>query len=82
MKMTPERKARLKGCLQEISNSMTRMEAERENITAIVQRMADEFEMNKKVSRKLAAILHKRNLEEERGDFEEIVQTYEEVTKP
>lgn len=82
MKMTPERKARLKGCLQEISNSMTRMEAERENITAIVQRMADEFEMNKKVSRKLAAIFHKRNLEEERGDFEEIVQTYEEVTKP
>ena len=82
MKLTPEKKARLKGCLQEISNSMTRMEAERENITAIVQRMADEFEMNKKVSRKLAAIFHKRNLEEERGDFEEIVQTYEEVTKP
>lgn len=82
MKMTPERKARLKGCLQEISNSMVRMEAERENITAIVQRMADEFEMNKRVSRRLAAIFHKRNLEEERGDFEEIAQTYEEVTKP
>lgn len=82
MKLTPEKKARLKGCLQEISNSMTRMEAERENITAIVQRMADEFELNKKVSRKLAAIFHKRNLEEERGDFEEIAQTYEEVTRP
>jgi len=82
MKLTPEKKARLKGCLQEISNSMTRMEAERENITAIVQRMADEFEMNKRVSRRLAAIFHKRNLEEERGDFEEIAQTYEEVTKP
>lgn len=82
MKLTPEKKARLKGCLQEISNSMLRMEAERENITAIVQRMADEFEMNKRVSRRLAAIFHKRNLEEERGDFEEIAQTYEEVTKP
>jgi hypothetical protein len=82
MKMTPERKARLKGCLQEISNSMVRMEAERDNITAIVQRMADEFEMNKRVSRRLAAIFHKRNLEEERGDFEEIAETYEEVTKP
>lgn len=82
MKLTPEKKARLKGCLQEISNSMVRMEAERENITAIVQRMADEFEMNKRVSRRLAAIFHKRNLEEERGDFEEIAQTYEEVTKP
>jgi len=44
--------------------------------------MADEFEMNKRVSRRLAAIFHKRNLEEERGDFEEIAQTYEEVTKP
>lgn len=82
MKLTAEKKARLKGCLQEISNSMVRMEAERENITAIVQRMADEFEMNKRVSRRLAAIFHKRNLEEERGDFEEIAQTYEEVTKP
>lgn len=81
MKLTTEKKARLKGCLQEISNSMVRMEAERENITAIVQRMADEFEMNKRVSRRLAAIFHKRNLEEERGDFEEIAQTYEEVTK-
>jgi hypothetical protein len=82
MKMTPERKARLKGCLQEISNSMVRMEAERDNITAIVQRMADEFEMNKRVSRRLAKIFHKRNLEEERGDFEEVAETYEEVTKP
>lgn len=82
MKMTPEKKARLKGCLQEISNSMTRMDAERDNITAIVQRMADEFEMNKRVSRRLAAIFHKRNLEEERGDFEEIAETYEEVTRP
>lgn len=82
MKLTTEKKARLKGCLQEISNSMTRMEAERENITAIVKRMADEFELNKKVSRKLAKIFHKRNIEEERGDFEEIANTYEEVTKP
>lgn len=82
MKMTPEKKARLKGCLQEISNSMTRMDAERDNITSIVQRMADEFEMNKRVSRRLAAIFHKRNLEEERGDFEEIAETYEEVTRP
>ena len=82
MKLTPEKKARLKGCLQEISNSMTRMDAERDNITSIVQRMADEFEMNKRVSRRLAAIFHKRNLEEERGDFEEIAETYEEVTRP
>lgn len=82
MKLTPEKKARLKGCLQEISNSMTRMDAERDNITAIVQRMADEFELNKRVSRRLAAMFHKRNLEEERGDFEEIAQTYEEVTRP
>ena len=82
MKMTAERKARLKGCLQEISNSMVRMEAERDNITAIVQRMADEFEMNKRVSRRLAKIYHKRNLEEERGDFNEVAETYEELTKP
>ena len=81
MKLTTEKKARLKGCLQEISNSMTRMDAERDNITSIVDRMKDEFELNKRVSRRLAAMFHKRNLEEERGDFEEIAETYEAVTK-
>jgi hypothetical protein len=66
------------GCLQEISNSLTRIEAERDLIKDILQRMQDEFEMPKKLSRKLARVYHKRNFEEEvasQNDFQEVYET-------
>jgi hypothetical protein len=78
---TQAQKVAIKNCLQEISNSLTRMEAERDNIKEIVNRMATEFEMNKRISRKLARIFHKRNIEEERAEQEEINTTYDLVTK-
>jgi hypothetical protein len=66
------------GCLQEISNSLTRVEAERDLVKEILQRMQDEFEMPKKLSRKLARVYHKRNFEEEvasQNDFQEVYET-------
>jgi uncharacterized protein (UPF0335 family) len=78
---TPTQKEQIKNCLQEISNSLTRMEAERDNIKEIVNRCATEFELNKRITRKLARIFHKRNLEEERAEQEEIYDTYEAVVK-
>jgi ribosomal protein S17E len=67
----------IKNCLSEISNSYTRIEAERDLIKEVINRMADEFEMNKKLSRRLAKIYHKRNLEEEMAAAEEVSDTYE-----
>jgi archaellum component FlaC len=81
MKYSPEQKKAIKDCLQEISNSLTRVEAERDNIREIINRMAEEFEMNKRISRKLARIYHKRNIEEERAEQEELNNTYDEVVK-
>lgn len=78
---TPQQKVAIKNCLQEISNSMTRMEAERENIREIVNKCAAEYEMNKRITRKLARIYHKRNIEEERAEQEEINNTYDAVVK-
>jgi hypothetical protein len=78
---TQQQKIAIKSCLQEISNSLTRMEAERDNIKEIVNRCATEFEMNKRITRKLARIFHKRNIEEERAEQEEINTTYDLVTK-
>jgi len=78
---TPTQRAAVKSCLQEISNSLTRIEAERENIKEIVNRCAIEFEIPKKITRKLARIFHKRNIEEERAEQEEISATYDMVTK-
>lgn len=78
---TPQQKVAIKSCLQEISNSLTRMEAERDNIKEIVNRMAQEFELNKRLSRKLARVFHKRNLEEEQAAQQELADTYEAVVK-
>jgi len=69
------------GCLQEISNSLTRIEAERDLIKEILQRMQDEFEMPKKLSRKLARVYHKRNFEEEVADQNDFQEVYETVAK-
>ena len=74
-------KAKVLGCLQEISNSLTRIEAERDLIKEILQKMQDECEIPKKLSRKLAKVYHKRNYEDEvavQSDFQTI---YENVAK-
>ena len=78
---TAQQKVALKSCLQEISNSLTRMEAERDNIKESVARMATEFELNKRLSRKLARVFHKRNLEEEQAEQQEMADTYEAIVK-
>lgn len=79
MKLNEQQKKDIKNCLQEISNSYTRIEAERDLIKEILQRMLDEFEMNKKLSRKLAKVYHKRNIEEEVAANEELTETYSQI---
>ncbi len=74
-------KVKILGCLQEISNSLTRIEAERDLIKDILQRMQDEFELPKKLSRKLAKTYHKRNFEEEVASQNDFVEIYETVAK-
>ena len=74
-------KEKILGCLQEISNSLTRIEAERDLIKDILQRMQDEFELPKKLSRKLAKTYHKRNFEEEVASQNDFVEIYENVAK-
>ena len=74
-------KVKILGCLQEISNSLTRIEAERDLIKDILQRMQDEFELPKKLSRKLAKTYHKRNYEEEVAEQSDFQTIYENVAK-
>ena len=81
MGLTEKQKKDIKNCLQEISNSFTRVEAERDHIKDIIQRMADEFELNKKLSRRLAKVYHKRNIEEEVAANNELTDTYEDIVK-
>jgi hypothetical protein len=74
-------KAKVVGCLQEVSNSLTRIEAERDLIKEILQKMQDECEIPKKLSRKIAKVYHKRNYEEEVAQQNDFVDLYEIVAK-
>lgn len=74
-------KAKVLGCLQEISNSLTRIEAERDLIKEVLQKMQDECEIPKKLGRKLARVYHKRNYEEEVAEQSDFQTIYENVAK-
>lgn len=74
-------KAKVLGCLQEISNSLTRIESERDLIKEVLQKMQDEHEIPKKLSRKLAKTYHKRNFDEEVAQQNDFVEVYETVAK-
>jgi hypothetical protein len=78
---SPEDKKKLKNAIQEISNSMTRMEAERDLIKEIVKEQSDQFQIPKKILAKIAKTYHKQNLTQEVEDHEDFVELYEEVTK-
>lgn len=67
--------------LQEASNSMTRIEAEKDLIKTIVQDLSDNFQLPKKTVNKLAKIYHKQNFNQEAQEFEELETLYEEVIK-
>jgi len=77
--LNPSDKVKLKGKFEEISNSYTRIEAERDLIREILSDIKDDFEIPPKIARKLAKIFHKRNLQEVVAENEEITEAYDEV---
>lgn len=72
-------KAKLKKVLDEISNAMTRKEAEQDYIKEAIKALSEEHGINKRVLRKMASTYHKRNYSEEKGHTEEFQTLYEEV---
>lgn len=76
-----EDKKKLKDAIHEISNSMTRMEAERDLIREIIKDQSTNFLIPKKIISKIAKTYHRQNLTQEVEDHEDFVELYEEVTK-
>ena len=81
MVLTDDQKKKLQGAIREISNSMTRTEAERDLIREIVKEQSAELQIPKKIISKIAKTYHKQNLTQEVADHEEFVELYEKVTK-
>lgn len=66
--------------LREISNSMTRMEAERDLISETLKAVKDKFELPPKYVRTLAKIYHKQNFNQIKEEQAEVEQLYESIT--
>lgn len=76
----PEDKKRIKNALQEISDSFTRIAAERDAIKDVINFVNEEFELPKKYVRKMAKVYHAQNFDQEVGEAEDFAVLYENIT--
>ena len=77
--MIEQDKNELRGVMQEISNSMTRIAAEKEFIKEAIQAASEKYQMNKKILRKMAKVYHQNNFTDEVSEMEEFQKLYETV---
>ncbi len=78
---SPEDKKKIRQALQAISDSLTRMEAERDLIKDILQTVEDNYKIKKKYTRRLAKVFHKQNFNQVQQDQQDLETLYESVTK-
>lgn len=76
-----EDRKRIEGVIKEISNSLTRIEAERAYINESLSMLEEEFELPKKYMRKVSRVYHKQNLNEVKDEFSEIEDIYTTIIK-
>lgn len=78
---SPEDKRKVAKAIKEISDSMTRIDAEKDLIKDIIQVTYENHEIDKKHLRKLASIYHKQNMSEVKNEYDEVETLYEELFK-
>ena len=76
---SPADRKKIKDALQEISNSMTRVDAEKDLIKETIADLHDNFKISKKILIKMARTYHKQNFLNEQQNHEEYETLYEEV---
>ena len=67
---------KIKKMLGEISNSMTRIEGERDLIKETIKEMSQEFNLPKRTLNRMAKVYHKQNFLREREEHEEFEDLY------
>jgi hypothetical protein len=78
--MIEEIKKELQGVLQEISNSKSRMEGEREFIKEAITMASEKYQIDKKTLRKVAKAFHLQNINKEIEEMQEFMEKYETIT--
>ena len=76
-----EDRAKIKKCMEELSNSFSRTEAERDFVRDAISNLSEEVDIPKKVLGKMAKIYHKQNMAEVVGEFADISELYDIVMK-
>ena len=77
--MTPDEKKIVQGALGEMTDSMTRVAAERDLQKDIVGKIKDETTITPKVFRKMAKVAFAANFSEEVALHEEFEEVYQEI---
>jgi uncharacterized protein YukE len=67
--------------MKEISNSMTRMDAERDLIKQAIEDICEEQNLSKKTFRRMAKVYHRQNFKQELEEHEEFETLYETITQ-
>lgn len=75
-----EDRKKIFAAIREISNSMVRIESERDLIKEIVKDVSDNYQLSRKVVNKMAKVYHKQSLSQTVAEHEEFVEMYDEVT--
>lgn len=71
----PADRVKIKKMLGEVSNSMTRIEGERDLIKETIKEMSQEFNLSKRQLNRMAKVYHKQNFtreQEEHSEFEDL----------
>lgn len=79
VRLNPEELKAFKNAITEITNSMTRIDAENELIKDICDVQKQKYGVQPTITKKVATMVHKQNLQEESDKFEAIVTLTESV---
>lgn len=79
--LNPTEKKAVASAVQEMSDSMIRIEAEKELMKEIVDVTFEKYGVDKKYFRKISNIFHKRNMDEVRTEQETVESLYEDLFK-
>jgi len=74
---SPDDRKKIQNALQEISSSMTRIEAEQDLIKETVKDICKNYALPNRAFRKLAKVFHKQSFNEEAASYEEFEALYE-----
>lgn len=80
--ITEEHRKQIQAALREMSNAMTRIEAEKDHMKAIAEKILEDCMVPKKDFNKLAKMYHAANFAQEAAKNEEFINFAEAVLQP